>query len=108
VLLPTMALPSLFVLDHDRKSLDNLLSDLLGRFGKDFSVQGKTSSADALEALHGLAAAHAQVALFIMIGGEPHTQWLPDDIARDPQGYTITGRDLPDSGERTASMTGNR
>jgi len=33
-------------------------------------------------------------ALFIMIGGEPHTQWLPDEIARDPQGYLITGRDL--------------
>jgi thioredoxin reductase (NADPH) len=35
-------------------------------------------------------------ALFIMIGGEPHTQWLPDDIARDPHGYVITGRDLPE------------
>jgi thioredoxin reductase (NADPH) len=34
-------------------------------------------------------------ALFIMIGGEPHTRWLPDAIARDPQGYVITGRDLP-------------
>ena len=33
-------------------------------------------------------------ALFIMIGGEPHTHWLPDEIARDPQGYVITGRDL--------------
>jgi thioredoxin reductase (NADPH) len=33
-------------------------------------------------------------ALFIMIGGEPHTQWLPDEIARDPQGYVATGRDL--------------
>jgi thioredoxin reductase (NADPH) len=31
-------------------------------------------------------------ALFIMIGGEPHTQWLPDGLARD--GYLITGRDL--------------
>ena len=29
-----------------------------------------------------------------MIGGEPHTQWLPDEIARDAQGYLITGRDL--------------
>jgi thioredoxin reductase (NADPH) len=38
----------------------------------------------------------AAAALFIMIGGEPHTQWLPDDIARDPQGYIITGRDLPE------------
>jgi len=33
-------------------------------------------------------------ALFIMIGGEPHTQWLPDRLARDAQGYLITGRDL--------------
>jgi thioredoxin reductase (NADPH) len=33
-------------------------------------------------------------ALFIMIGGEPHTQWLPDQIARDAHGYLITGRDL--------------
>ena len=28
----------------------------------------------------------AVVALFIMIGGEPHTQWLEDEIARDSQG----------------------
>jgi thioredoxin reductase (NADPH) len=33
-------------------------------------------------------------ALFVMIGGEPHTQWLPEEIARDPQGYVITGRDV--------------
>lgn len=35
-------------------------------------------------------------ALFIMIGGEPHTGWLPDQIARDPQGYVVTGHDLLD------------
>ena len=29
-----------------------------------------------------------------MIGGEPHTQWLPEEIARDAGGYVITGRDL--------------
>jgi thioredoxin reductase (NADPH) len=33
-------------------------------------------------------------ALFIMIGGEPHTQWLPGEIARDAQGYIVTGRGL--------------
>jgi len=33
-------------------------------------------------------------ALFIMIGGEPHTRWLPDELARDEQGYIVTGRDL--------------
>jgi thioredoxin reductase (NADPH) len=36
----------------------------------------------------------AASALFIMIGGEPHTRWLPDEIARDPQGYVVVGRDL--------------
>jgi thioredoxin reductase (NADPH) len=33
-------------------------------------------------------------ALFIMIGGEPHTEWLPDEVERDDQGYLITGREL--------------
>ena len=35
-------------------------------------------------------------ALFIMIGGDPHTQWLGDQLARDPQGYLVTGRDVLD------------
>jgi thioredoxin reductase (NADPH) len=33
-------------------------------------------------------------ALFIMIGGQPHTDWLPNEIARDSRGYLVTGRDL--------------
>ena len=33
-------------------------------------------------------------ALFIMIGGEPHTQWLPSEIARDSGGYVLTGPDI--------------
>ena len=33
-------------------------------------------------------------ALFIMIGGEPHTQWLPEEIAHDAQGYLVTGREV--------------
>ncbi len=36
----------------------------------------------------------AAAALFAMIGGEPHTQWLPEEIARDGGGYLITGNDL--------------
>jgi thioredoxin reductase (NADPH) len=35
-------------------------------------------------------------ALFIMIGGEPHTQWLPRNVARDEHGYLLTGRDVPE------------
>ena len=32
-------------------------------------------------------------ALFIMIGGEPRTQWLPDGIQLE-DGYVLTGRDV--------------
>jgi thioredoxin reductase (NADPH) len=46
-------------------------------------------------------------ALFIMIGGEPRTQWLPDEVARDPQGYVMTGRDLSErTGILETSMPG--
>jgi len=32
--------------------------------------------------------------LFILIGAQPHTEWLPAEIARDPGGYVLTGSDL--------------
>jgi thioredoxin reductase (NADPH) len=33
-------------------------------------------------------------AMFVMIGAEPHTQWLDEVVARDAQGYLVTGHDL--------------
>jgi thioredoxin reductase (NADPH) len=33
-------------------------------------------------------------ALFVMIGGHPHTEWLPPEIERDDQGFVLTGTDL--------------
>ena len=33
-------------------------------------------------------------ALFVLIGAEPRTQWLPDDIRRDRWGFVVTGTDL--------------
>jgi thioredoxin reductase (NADPH) len=36
----------------------------------------------------------AAAGLFVMIGGEPHTQWLPAEIQRDDQGYVMTGREM--------------
>ena len=33
-------------------------------------------------------------ALFVLIGAEPRTGWLPDEIVRDRRGYVITGPDL--------------
>jgi thioredoxin reductase (NADPH) len=35
-------------------------------------------------------------ALFIHIGAQPHTEWLPPEIARDETGYVLTGQDLLD------------
>jgi thioredoxin reductase (NADPH) len=33
-------------------------------------------------------------ALFVLIGAEPHTHWLPGDIQRDKGGFLLTGSDL--------------
>ncbi len=35
-------------------------------------------------------------ALFIMIGADANTGWLPQALRRDEKGYVCTGRDLPD------------
>ena len=35
-------------------------------------------------------------ALFILIGAEPHTSWLPAAIVRDNWGYVLTGSELPE------------
>ena len=34
--------------------------------------------------------------LFLMIGARPHTDWLPDEIARDSRGFILTGAELGD------------
>ena len=35
----------------------------------------------------------------MLIGAEPHTGWLPEVIARDAQGFVLTGRDLLENGQ---------
>ena len=37
-------------------------------------------------------------ALFVMIGAEPHTDWLAGAVARDERGYILTGNDLVRAG----------
>jgi thioredoxin reductase (NADPH) len=32
-------------------------------------------------------------AIFVLIGATPHSDWLPASIARDEQGFVLTGRD---------------
>jgi thioredoxin reductase (NADPH) len=38
--------------------------------------------------------------LFVLIGAQPHTEWLADAVLRDRHGFIVTGRDLPTSAER--------
>jgi len=37
-------------------------------------------------------------ALFLMIGAEPHTEWLRDSVARDHRGFVLTGHHLVRAG----------
>jgi thioredoxin reductase (NADPH) len=43
----------------------------------------------------GATVTEAAAALFVMIGAEPHTGWLPRNMRRDQAGYLLTGADLP-------------
>ncbi|MCD9198567.1 FAD-dependent oxidoreductase [Aeromicrobium wangtongii] len=33
--------------------------------------------------------------LFLLLGAEPGTDWLPDEVVRDDRGFVLTGRDIP-------------
>ena len=33
--------------------------------------------------------------LFLLLGAEPHCDWLPSVVARDDNGFVLTGRDVP-------------
>jgi len=35
-------------------------------------------------------------ALFVLIGADPHTDWLPPQIARNANGFLLTGEEFPD------------
>ena len=37
----------------------------------------------------------AAAAVFIMIGAKPHTDWLAPILSLDPNGFVLTGRDVP-------------
>jgi thioredoxin reductase (NADPH) len=43
-------------------------------------------------------------ALFVLIGAEPRTGWLPGGIQRDRDGYILTGTDLPTAAVPRASL----
>jgi thioredoxin reductase (NADPH) len=38
--------------------------------------------------------------LFLLLGAVAHCEWLPQEVARDPNGFVLTGRDVPSSAWR--------
>jgi thioredoxin reductase (NADPH) len=44
-------------------------------------------------------------AVFVLIGAEPRTQWLPAEIERDRWGYVVTGSELLAPGRQPAGWT---
>lgn len=49
---------------------------------------------------------HEEVAadgLFVLIGAQPHTDWLPVEVARDGRGFVLTGEDV--RGDGTWALT---
>ena len=41
-------------------------------------------------------------AVFVLIGAEPHTEWLRDVVELDERGFILTGRDIPQSAWSTS------
>ena len=60
------------------------------------SGKGALKSVDLRDCRTGREETVPAAALFLMIGAQPHTEWLPESICRDERGYLLTGSDLPE------------
>ena len=66
---------------------------------------GGTGHLEWLELVHRVSGGRTRIAasgLFILIGTETRTAWLPDSIQRDDHGFVLTGTDLAPAGWRLA------
>jgi thioredoxin reductase (NADPH) len=55
------------------------------------SGDGRLETIDVRHRVSGAVDTLPAAALFVLIGAEPFTQWLPDDVARDNWGFVMTG-----------------
>jgi thioredoxin reductase (NADPH) len=55
---------------------------------------GRLENLTLLDQMSGVTETVPAAAVFVMIGAEPRTQWLPEDIRRDRWGFVVTGPDL--------------
>ena len=75
------------------------------RFGAEIAgVRGEKSleGVDVRDKASGDVAEHESGGLFIFIGADAETDWLPEEIALDERGYVLTGTDMRDAGHWTA------
>jgi thioredoxin reductase (NADPH) len=56
--------------------------------------KGRLESLTLLDQASGVSETVPAAAVFVLIGAEPRTQWLPDEIKRDRWGFVVTGTDL--------------
>jgi thioredoxin reductase (NADPH) len=59
---------------------------------------GSLDAIDILDRSTGVTTRHASGGLFIFIGADADTEWLPDEIALDDRGYVLTGADVRATG----------
>jgi thioredoxin reductase (NADPH) len=55
---------------------------------------GRLESLTLQDRLSGAVETVPATAVFVLIGAEPRTQWLPDEVERDRWGFVVTGADL--------------
>ena len=60
----------------------------------DGAGQGRLERLTITDLDSGAAQTVAALALFVLIGAEPRTQWLPEAVRRDESGFVLTGADL--------------
>jgi len=59
---------------------------------------GHLSAIDIRDGKSGAVRRHESGGLFIFIGADAETEWLPEEIARDPRGYVLTGNEVVKAG----------
>ena len=65
-------------------------------FQSDADGDGRLEQLTLLHCDTGETRAETADGLFIMIGAQPFTQWLPEAVSRDQWGYVLTGPDVAD------------
>ncbi len=61
----------------------------------DAGGEGRLEWLDVRDAVTGEVTRRNAEGLFLLLGAEPHCDWLPERVARDDRGYVLTGRDVP-------------